>query len=227
MTRVVLFDIDGTLLLSGSAGQAAIEKTLKHQFQIQRPARVPIHGQTDRGIAGSFFQEHGIDNSDETWLQFRDSYLENLPVALKECEGTLLPGVIEILERLHASSDVALGLLTGNTRQGAFHKLEHYGIDRYFAFGGFGDDHPLRDDVARAAMKSAAEHLGNTPDSDRTWVIGDTPNDIQCGRAIGANVLAVATGGFTSAALSSYNPNICLEDLSDSDYVVRLLTGSH
>lgn len=225
MNNIVLFDIDGTLLLSGSAGQQAIEKTLKLEFQIETPARVPIHGQTDRGIAGSFFEQHGLSNNDEVWLQFRDSYLVNLPHALAECEGNLLPGVSEILARLDAREDVALGLLTGNTRQGAFHKLEHYGIAHYFSFGGFGDVHPCRNDVASAAMKSAQEHLGWAPDPQRTWVLGDTPNDIRCGRSIGANVLAVSTGGYPYDELAECEPDLVLEDLSDVDLVCRTLAG--
>jgi phosphoglycolate phosphatase-like HAD superfamily hydrolase len=118
---------------------------------------------------------------------------------------------------------VAIGLLTGNTRAGAFRKLQHYRIDHYFSFGGFGDDYACRNEVAGSALRSAAEHLGIQPDPQQTWVVGDTPNDIKCAQSIGANVIAVATGTFTQEELASHRPNACLADLSDWQRVVQLL----
>jgi phosphoglycolate phosphatase-like HAD superfamily hydrolase len=223
--QVILFDIDGTLLLSGSAGQHAIKKSLSSNFGISEPALVEIHGQTDRAIAAAFFSEHGIQDSDETWLQFRDVYLSHLPNSLEVCVGRLLPGVQELLDGLNAMDQIALGLLTGNTERGARYKLQHYGIDHFFTFGGFGDHHLSRNDVAHLAVQSATQALGTAPDPKHIWVVGDTPNDIRCGRAIDANVLAVATGSYSMEQLSEHHPNACLADFSDYDQIIRVLCG--
>ena len=133
---------------------------------------------------------------------------------------------MEILAALHQRPDVAIGLLTGNTRSGAYRKLQHYLIDQYFSFGGFGDEHACRNEVAKSAMQAAAKFLESEPDPSQTWVIGDTPNDIICARSIGANVIAVATGTFTMEELASHQPNVCLPDLSDWQRVVQLVLNN-
>jgi len=223
--HIVLFDIDGTLLLTGGAGHVAIEHSLRGNFGIEQPAQVAIHGQTDRGIAKSLFEKHGIEDSQQSWELFRELYLGHLPQTLQSCAGHVLPGTIEMLSALHGRPDVAIGLLTGNTRTGAYRKLQHYGIDQYFFFGGFGDDYACRNEVAHSALRSAAEFLKIEPDPKQTWVIGDTPNDIICARSIGANVVAVATGSFSFEELESHQPNVCFPDLSDWQRVVRIVLG--
>jgi phosphoglycolate phosphatase-like HAD superfamily hydrolase len=218
---VCLFDIDGTLISSGGAGQAALEAALASSFK-RTPdlLGVSLAGRTDRDITRDLFQAHGIADTPENWSQFRAAYLGHLPQMLRTRSGRILPGVVDLLDRLTSRQHVAIGLLTGNIRQGADHKLGHYGLSQYFAFGGFGDLHHDRDCVAHEALASARSHLALEPNLDRVWVIGDTPRDVRCARAIGARAVAVATGSYPTMDLVQASPDIVLPDLSE----ITLLT---
>lgn len=223
--HVCLFDIDGTLLHTRGAGMAALRAGLRAAFGIAEPTdQVAVHGRTDRGITRDLFRYHGIDDLPEHWERFRDAYLRVLPESLAARKGTILPGVVPLLETLTARKDVAVGLLTGNTREGARIKLAHYGLDRYFEFGGFGDNHFDRDDVAREALTAVVGRLNGNVDLRRVWVIGDTPTDVSCGRAIGARTIAVATGNHTREELAAAAPDHLATDFSDPGPVLALWT---
>src|SRR5262245_44893965 len=214
--HVCLFDIDGTLIHTRGAGMAALREGLREAFGVMEPTdQVAVHGRTDRGITRDLFRHHGIDDLPEHWERFRAAYLRVLPGTLAARPGTVLPGIVTLLETLAARDDLAVGLLTGNTREGARIKLAHYGLDRYFEFGGFGDDHLERDDVAREALTAVAARENGEVDLTRLWVIGDTPTDVSCGRAIGARVIAVATGNHTRDELAAAGPDHLLIDFSD------------
>jgi phosphoglycolate phosphatase len=214
--HVLLFDIDGTLLNTGGAGQRAMEQALQTVFGITRPTEgISAAGRTDRAITHDLFAYHGIESTPEAWHQFHQTYLEHLGEMLPRLEGQILPGVKSLLETLAAREDVVLGLLTGNLAGGAELKLRHYGLHHYFVAGGFGDEHHDRDDVARMAREVIAEHCTFDIVDDRLWVVGDTPHDVRCGRAINARVAAVATGSFTLEQLRDANPDQLYADLSD------------
>lgn len=220
---VLLFDIDGTLVHTGGAGTQALREALKSGFGIAEPAEtVAIHGRTDRGITRDLFRHHGIDDHAEHWQRFRTEYLRHLPELLRQKPGSVLPGITSLLNRLRDRRDVLLGLLTGNTREGATIKLRHYALDRYFAFGGFGDEHHERDDVAREALLAVRERLNGGVDLSRVWVIGDTPADVRCARAIGAKALAVATGHHSRDELAAAQPDHVESDLGETDRVLEL-----
>lgn len=222
--HALLFDIDGTLLRSGGAGQAAMERALDSVFGVTAPTEgIDAAGRTDFAITGDLLVYHGLEDSAENRQRFLDSYLSFLPEELAARDGLVLPGIPEILDSLASRSTVHLGLLTGNLQKGAAVKLAHYQMADHFLFGGFGDEHHSRDDVARAAAADAQEKLRRRPDS--TWVIGDTPADIQCGRAIGATVVAVATGVYSAEALSEAEPDYLFEDFSDVELVLSILPG--
>jgi phosphoglycolate phosphatase len=213
---VLLFDIDGTLLSTGGAGQQAMEQALASQFGITRPTEgISAAGRTDRAITHDLFAYHKIEATPEVWEQFQQTYLAHLAEILSELPGRVLPGVEALLRTLSTRQDVVLGLLTGNLAGGAELKLRHYGLDHYFVAGGYGDEHHDRDDVARMARAVIAEHCTFDIHDDRLWVIGDTPHDVRCGRAIGAKVAAVATGSFTFEQLRETNPDQLYADLSD------------
>ena len=224
--HVLLFDIDGTLLSSGGAGQAAMEDALRTEFGVTaRTEGIAYAGRTDRAITSDMALFHELSTDDETHQRFLAAYLSHLPNRLAERAGLVLPGVRELLDALSERSDTVLGLLTGNFGRGAQTKLEHFELHHHFEFGGFGDVHHDRDDVAREALAAAEEHLNGTSDATRTWVVGDTPADVRCGRAIGARVVAVATGIIDATELEAAEPDHLFEDFSDPSAMLELLDG--
>lgn len=224
MDSILLFDIDGTLLSTGGAGQRAMEMALGAAFGIDSLNEdIPAAGRTDFAITTDLFLRHRIADDAETRSRFAAIYFEHLHITLQSLTGRVLPGVEELLDALGKQPHVRMGLLTGNYEQGARLKLAHYAIDHHFQFGGYGDVHSDRDDVARAALKATIEHLKSDISPDQVWVIGDTPSDVKCGRAIGAKVLAVSTGMFSTEELAACHPDLLVEDFSDLDKMLACL----
>jgi phosphoglycolate phosphatase-like HAD superfamily hydrolase len=221
--RILLFDIDGTLVNTGGAGGAALRTAFRDTFDVDDAGKVAFSGRTDRAIVRSFLDLHGMEPCDENWCRVRDAYLQRLPEFMPRHEGRVLPGVQGLLDALRGRDDTALGLLTGNLREGAQIKLAYYDIDHYFAFGGFGDEHYERDDVARDALDAALAHLNGRASSHRVWVIGDTPLDVACARVIGAQVLAVTTGIHPREELLRSEPDVLLDSLVDTPQVLEIL----
>lgn len=222
---VCLFDIDGTLLSSGGAGQAAMEVALESVFGITAPTEgIPFAGRTDRGIVTDLMQFHDVENSDANWDRFVDAYLERLPLELASRDGLILPGVETLLAELHQRETLAMGLLTGNFRRGAELKLDHYQLHDYFCGGGFGDDHFDRDDVAKASLEDV-RGKNELPSDAEVWVIGDTPADVKCGRAINATVVAVATGLHSIDDLEACDPDFLCEDFADVELILGIFPG--
>lgn len=214
--HICLFDIDGTLLSSGGAGKAAMEAALASEFGVAHGTDgVPFAGRTDRAIAHELFRRQGIEASPENWQRFLRAYLRHLPGCLASHDGHVLPGIAALLESLARRDDVLVGLLTGNVRDGAGVKLRHYGLFQHFAFGGFGDRHMERDDVAREVLEVVRGRLNGTVDPQQIWVIGDTPLDIRCARCIGARAVAVATGWHSLELLAAEKPDLLLANFSD------------
>jgi phosphoglycolate phosphatase-like HAD superfamily hydrolase len=214
--HVCLFDIDGTLISSGGAGKAALEAGLASEFGIGRLIdKLELSGRTDRAIARDLLRMHSLDETPENWQRLIAGYLRHLPQCLATLQGRVLPGIAALLEGLSQRGDVLLGLLTGNIRAGAKVKLGHFGLFDYFAFGGYGDEHLDRDDVAREALAEVHRQLNGSAVPERIWVVGDTPLDIACARAIGARAVAVATGWHTTEELAAHRPDLLLNDLSD------------
>lgn len=223
--HVILFDIDGTLIHTGGAGRAALDVALEEAFAMKVRHEVPVSGRTDRGIARDLFLLHGIEDSQENWDRFRATYLRNLAAIMPRRQGRILAGVTDLLGRLAACPQARLGLLTGNVREGAKIKLSHFQLHGRFAFGGYGDHHADRNDVAREALGAAERHLGGPAAQCKLWVIGDTLFDIRCARAIGARAAAVATGTETAEALAAEGPDLLLRDMSDADRICEQLLG--
>ncbi|MEY4189891.1 MAG: hypothetical protein RIR17_627 [Planctomycetota bacterium] len=222
--NVVLFDIDGTLLSSAGAGKAALEKSMASRFGVEEIVDgLTLSGRTDLAILHDLFRMHEIPFSETGFKTMLEGYLEHLPECLKSVQGKVLPGIDLILEKLAQDSEFQVGLLTGNLRKGAKIKLGHFGINEYFSFGGFGDFHLDRDDVAREALKEVQERFGSNIKKSNIWVIGDTPLDIRCARAIGVKVMAVATGWHGMEELRGHSPDALVENLSDADGFIKTI----
>lgn len=221
---IYLFDIDGTLLRSGRAGQLAMEETLKQEFGVtQLDYEIPTAGRTDRAIITDLFAWHAVPMTEERFNRFRDRYFSLLPAHLQQ-GGLVLPGVADLLAELAQQATDRLGLLTGNFEISGWLKVKHYALDHFFQFGTFGDFHVDRDDLARLALANLQQRWGTGIDPQNIWVIGDTPADIQCARAIGARVLAVATGRYSLSELQNAQPDAALDNLGDMSQSLSILS---
>jgi phosphoglycolate phosphatase-like HAD superfamily hydrolase len=140
-------------------------------------------------------------------------------------EGRVLPGIVELLDALHARTDCVLGLLTGNIEKGAELKLSHYGVWDYFEFGAFADDHVDRNQLGPVAHARAAERHGVVFEGRDVFVLGDTPKDIACARAAGFVAVAIATGGSSKEELAVHGPDFLFESLADTQGVLSALLG--
>src|SRR6266567_1855371 len=219
--RLLLFDIDGTLIHSGGAGVQALISAFKERFGIVDDLRgIEIAGMTDSGIVVSILKKHDIPATNENVSAFLDSYVHFLSLELPRRKGKLLPGVLQLLEKLKSRPHLVLALLTGNVSRGARLKLEHYGVWHFFEFGAFADDHRDRNQLGRFARARAKERHGLEFSASQIDVIGDTPRDIACGKAIGARTIAVATGKWSRQQLAEHQPDFLIDDLSDVDRVI-------
>ena len=214
--HVFLFDIDGTLIASGGAGKAALEMAMAAEFGgAHRIDELRLSGRPDRAIVADLFRLHGVEDRPEHRERLTAAYLRNLPACLASHNGRVLPGIAALLEELRRRA-FPLGLLTGNIRAGAKAKLGHFGLFEHFAFGGFGDHHLDRDDIAREALAEVKARLNGGHSPERLWVVGDTPLDVRCARAIGARAVAVATGWHDADELAVCEPDLLFDDLSDA-----------
>lgn len=227
MARLLLFDIDGTLIDSNGAGGAAILDAAEEHFGIQRDQLPPLKlaGSTDPAIAMDVFGHMKILHTPEEVVAFLDRYLSHLQRRLQAADftGRTLPGVTQLLQALRGESSAHLGLLTGNVRRGAVIKLTRHGIFEHFIEGGFGSDHHDRNQLGPVALQRMQDATGTTYHIDDVIVIGDTPKDIRCAEAFGAKCLAVATGEYSYAELSALNPWRCVESFADVPAIVEML----
>lgn len=222
--RLLLFDIDGTLIHSGGAGVHALKSAFKERFGVIDDLHdIEIAGMTDSGIVVSILNKHKIPATNENVSAFLDSYVHFLSLELPRRKGKLLPGVLELLERLKSRPRLVLALLTGNVSRGAQLKLEHYGVWHFFEFGAFADDHRDRNRLGPFARARAKEKHGREFSASEIDVIGDTPRDIACGKALGARTVAVATGSWNRERLAEYQPDFLIDDLSDVERVIHTL----
>ena len=215
MVKLVLFDIDGTLVHTGGAGIKAFARVFATEFGIVNGVeRMKFAGRTDVSLVREFFTMHGIATHEENFRRFFERYVFWLDQILRHSETTACPGVLDFIAGLRQLSDPPrLGLLTGNIQLGAEIKLRHFDLWKEFETGGFADDHEDRDQIAHAAWRRGRRVLGCELPGEQVLVIGDTPFDIRCGRAIGAKVLAVATGGATLEELKQHEPDWAVKDL--------------
>jgi phosphoglycolate phosphatase-like HAD superfamily hydrolase len=228
--RVVLFDIDGTILWTDGAGRRAVHRALEDVFGAPVPDGHEFDGKTDPQIVRELMQLAGVTHGDidgriESALE---RYVELLHTELGALEqhDHVLPGIRELLDALQARDDVLLGLLTGNVHPGAVAKLTAVGIDATrFRVGAFGSDHAHRPELPAIARQRAEALLGHQIPGSDLVVIGDTPADMGCGRGIGARAIGVATGRYSVEDLRACGAAAVFEDLSDTAAAVRAIMG--
>ncbi len=215
MVRLVLFDIDGTLIRTGGAGVRAFAKTFATEFNAADGfERLKFAGRTDTGLVREFFSFNQIPPTPENFRRFFESYVFWLDHLLRESKTEVCQGVWELIHALQALPQAPLlGLLTGNIRLGAEIKLRHVNLWDVFQTGAFAEDHEERNGIAAVARERGSRILGTELRGDEVLVMGDTPKDIRCARAIGAKALAVATGGAELEDLRRHQPDWAIEDL--------------
>ncbi|MBT5903141.1 MAG: HAD family hydrolase [Opitutaceae bacterium] len=225
--RLLLWDIDGTLLSTSGAGIRALEASMAAEFNSGNPvdlSDIDWAGRTDRWIARTIFEKYGVEHTSANVNRLLNGYLERLPRHLEELTRAL-PGVREILAEADKRSDIVQGLLTGNLARGAATKLSHFDLWDYFPFGAFSDDSAVRNDLGPYALERAATHSGHTFDPRDVWIIGDTPRDIECGKVIGARTLAVATGHHSMRELQQHAPDQAVANFEVTDSFWEIVTS--
>jgi phosphoglycolate phosphatase-like HAD superfamily hydrolase len=219
--KLVLFDIDGTLLLSAGAGRRAIHAALAQQgVDLARAQGIRFDGKTDPQIVCEILEASGCDAPGDPGRvsEVLSLYLTHLALDLSRHghRSTIMPGIPPLLDRIEADAGALLGLLTGNLLDGARLKLTAAGLDsRRFLVGAYGSDHADRGRLPGIAAARAEVHFGRVPAGAEVVIIGDTPADVRCGAAIGARSVAVATGGYTVAELEAAGADWVFEDFSD------------
>ena len=216
MIRLVLFDIDGTLILTGGAGMKAFTEAFAEAFDLPNATEsMEFAGRTDRGLAYEVFRANQIEPTQANFERFTEVYTQQLAKHLPADNTQPLPGVVELLDAIEArATPPMLGLLTGNLPLGAELKLTHYHLWHRFEFGAFGDTTEERNEIAQSAFENAQGQFPNLSPSE-ILIIGDTPADIHCAQSIGARVLAVATGSYTEAQLAEHHPTFLAPDLTN------------
>jgi phosphoglycolate phosphatase-like HAD superfamily hydrolase len=227
-TRLVLFDIDGTLLWSDGAGRRAIHRALIEVFGETGPEDHRFDGKTDPQIVRELMRVvgHEDDVIDNRMEELFTRYVTCLREELQDPahHAVALPGVMTLLDVLEQRNDVALGLLTGNLLDGARAKLEAVGIDPdRFLVGAYGTDHELRPELPAIAQRRARDQLGIDVAGSDIVIIGDTPADVECGRTVGARAIGVATGRYTVEMLASHGAVAVFKDLTNTAAVVHAI----
>jgi phosphoglycolate phosphatase-like HAD superfamily hydrolase len=227
MRRLILFDIDGTLVWGGPAKEA-FHRALVETFGTAGDIEVhSFAGKTDPQIARELLTGAGLSTATIAagFAALWERYLAYLAALLVTRPMTVLPGVPSLLRDLARRKDVGLGLLTGNIVGGAELKLRSAGLFDHFGFGSYGSDHEERDALTGIALARAAERWSVSIDPGDVFVVGDTPRDVQCGRSGGTRTLGVATGHYGVEELEGCGADHVLADLADTERVVALLAG--
>jgi phosphoglycolate phosphatase-like HAD superfamily hydrolase len=229
--RLVLFDIDGTLLNSAGLGRASMQRALAEVFGSPGSPSYRYDGKTDKQIVRDVMrlEGHSDEHIDSRMEKLIARYLDGLQTGAASGEFDVRPldGVVELLDALEAREDVVLGLLTGNVEPGAKVKLRAAGIDpARFRVNAFGSDHEDRPELPGIAQRRASETLGLEIVGERLVVIGDTPADIECGRSLGARAIGVASGHYTVEQLEAHHPYAALPSLKNTQQALETILNA-
>jgi phosphoglycolate phosphatase len=222
---LLLWDIDGTLVDMDRAGERALLRLIKEIYEYDFHEKLPVdlRGRTDTSIMRDLLEHLKVEVTPAAAEKFKDEYLALLPITLPGGHARLQPGIQAALDAIQAHPEIHQALLTGNLLEGARLKLSHVGIWNYFEFGAFADDSSIRNELGPFALRRAKEKLGIDFPPERVWIIGDTPHDIACGKAIGAKTIGVATGSFSVAELEACGPTHTFQNLSDTPELLKVV----
>lgn len=221
---ILLFDIDGTLISSGGAARRAIERAFEESFGLEDVFSFPFDGMTDRAIARQALRNAGVESGDEAISRFLPIYLSVLEAELQSAPFYRLHhGMQEAVVAARGRERFAVGLGTGNVKDGARLKLQRVGIYDSFDFGGFGCDHEERPALIRRGAERGAERLGLPLSECRVVVIGDTPHDVSAASAIGAECIGVGTGSFGPAQLLACGATAAFRDFREPGALAALI----
>jgi phosphoglycolate phosphatase len=222
LRKLILFDIDGTLVSTQGAGSRAFRRAMLEVYDETGPIDTyPFHGRTDPQIARELLR--AVDFTDDTidrgLPDLWDAYLRELEIELgrPDTEARVLAGVKPLIDALHRTGDHLVALLTGNIERGARLKLGAVGLWDRFDFGAYGSDHERRDRLPAVAVRRARERSGIDFHGRDVVIVGDTPFDVSCGRSLGVWAVAVATGRHSVTELDAAGADVVLEDLADTD----------
>jgi phosphoglycolate phosphatase len=224
--HLIIFDIDGTLILSGPVVRECFAEAFHLACDVEAPLwGVHFAGMTDRGIFRLLLEKAGLDGDFESRFQgFRQHFVEIMESRYQDSHGPhLMPGVVELLETLSARTDVGLLLGSGNLRETASIKLARFDLERFFVGGVFGGDHAERTDIFLRALELGRSQLGWRGEAADAWVIGDTLADLDAARGAGMRMLAVATGPIPTDDLREAGADAWLADLGDTERALELL----
>jgi phosphoglycolate phosphatase len=225
MNKLVLFDIDGTLISAGGAGTRSMNLAFSTLYGIEEAfARIPMAGKTDIQIMKEGLKTHGLPYRDGNVGRMKEKYIDFLKVEINNPARALKRGVRETLILLK-KMNMPVGLLTGNLREGALIKLGACGIDHYFIDGAFGSDHEDRDRLLPIAIEKFSAR-GYHVSPEQCVVIGDTPRDVQCAKIHGAFCIAVATGPYSRETLLTTEADVVVHSLAESDAYMNIIVSS-
>lgn len=220
MKKLLLFDIDGTLLRTRGFGRATMQRVMgRLTDRAIDLSGFSFSGKTDPQIIRGLLEQNGFADADIDALlpDVLAAYVEDACARMRPGDIEVLPGAAALVDALHRRDDVTLGLVTGNMERTAFAKLINARLDAYFAFGAYGSDHADRNRLPALALSRAEVHAGRAFAGADTVIIGDTEHDIACSRSVGARCVAVCTGRFGAADLAPHEPDVLLDDLTDAD----------
>lgn len=223
---LVLFDVDGTLVLTGGAGVRAMNRAFEELYNVANAfAGVPMAGRTDQAIVLDALARLGRAVDGASLPAFRERYCALLAEEIERAAPgkRIMPGIRKALEALRQRADVSVGLLTGNFKDGARIKLAHFDLARYFAWGAYGDDAADRNALVPIALARAAERGVRPVSCDRVFVVGDTPADVACALSANVRAIAVATGPYDTRALAASGAHAVFADLSDTSAFLRVI----
>ena len=222
--KILLFDIDGTLIDSGGAGRRALVQSFKEVCSIDNAMDgLRLAGKTDPLIIREALENNGIRSTQKITDRLHATYIKHLKEQMAFTEASLMPGVGRLLEALSNNGHRHMGLLTGNIMEGARIKLEPLGIFDYFSFGAYGSDDVDRNRLLPHAQRRYAEATGRDIPAEGFAVIGDTTRDVACAKPYGAMSIAVASGFHTMEQLRAAGPDVLLPDLSDTEGFLKLV----